>query len=135
MNISKIDDLRVYNLNNKIDLKKYYILLIITILFFVFIIIYPYQNISTYKLIVDNSYKLIVDDNFFPIKNNYLYINNKKYNYNVAEISEQKIIDNKIYYELKIDINLKVDTNIIPVIIKRGKTTLFNKFVNNLKGW
>ena len=54
MNISKIDDSLVYSLNNKIDLKKYYILLIITILFFVFIIIYPYQNISTYKLIVDN---------------------------------------------------------------------------------
>ncbi len=135
MNISKINDSLIYNLNDKIDLKSYYILLMITIIFFIFIICYPYQNISTYKLVVDDSYKLIVDDNFFPIKNNYLYINNKKYNYNVIEISGQNVIDNKTYYELKIDINLEINTSIIKVVIKRGKTTLFNKFVNNLKGW
>ena len=67
MNISKINDSLIYNLNDKIDLKSYYILLMITIIFFIFIICYPYQNISTYKLVVDDSYKLIVDDNFFPI--------------------------------------------------------------------
>ena len=135
MNISKLDSSLVYNLDSKLDLKIYYILVLITFIFFLFVLIYPYQNIYTYKLYIDDSYRLVVDDSFFPINNNYLYINNKKYTYNVLDISNPNVINNKLYYEVKIDINLKKDKNVIPIFIKKGKTTLFNKFINNMKGW
>ena len=110
MNISKLDSSLVYNLDSKLDLKIYYILVLITFIFFLFVLIYPYQNIYTYKLYIDDSYRIVVDDSFFPINNNYLYINNKKYTYNVLDISNPNVINN-------------------------GKTTLFNKFINNMKGW
>ena len=135
MNISKLDSSLVYNLDSKLDLKIYYILVLITFIFFLFVLIYPYQNIYTYKLYIDDSYRIVVDDSFFPINNNYLYINNKKYTYNVLDISNPNVINNKLYYEVKIDINLKKDKNVIPIFIKKGKTTLFKKFINNMKGW
>lgn len=135
MNILNLDNSIVYILNKKFDSKLYYFLIIVTLLFFIFIVLYPYQNILSYKLYVDDTYKLVVDENYFPINENYLYINNKKYNYSILEIIGPYLENKKIYYEIKISINLKKKNNIIPVNIYKGKTTLFNKFINNMKGW
>lgn len=135
MNILNLDNSIVYILNKKFDSKLYYFLIIVTLLFFIFIVLYPYQNILSYNLYVDDTYKLVVDENYFPINENYLYINNKKYNYSILEIIGPYLENKKIYYEIKISINLKKKNNIIPVNIYKGKTTLFNKFINNMKGW
>ena len=67
-----------------------------------------------------------------------LYIDNKKYNFEIKEISKDYIIiDNKNYYEIVLNINLedkyKIDNNILEIYIELEKTTLLKEIFNFLK--
>ena len=136
MSLEKLHENPIYILNLKVSIFKYYIFLIVIIILFSFLLFYPYNNYLNYILYIDNDYKLIVDDNFFPIEDKIIYINHKKYFYSVKNISEQKIIDNKVYYEVVIDIDIKdYDKNIIKVKVLKDKTTIFKKIIFNMKGW
>ena len=121
----------------KINISNYYYFLITVSLLFILLINTPYKTSYEYMLIKDDNYKLIVDDNFFPIKNKYLYYNHKKYGYNVIEISDAYITDNKRYYNVLVDINIndfKSDKNLFTVEIIKAKSTLLKYFINKMKG-
>ena len=121
----------------KINISNYYYFLIIVSLLFILLINTPYKTSYEYILIKDENYKLIVDDKFFPIKNKYLYFNHKQYAYNVVEISDAYVNDNKRYYNVIVDINIsdfKSDKNIFTVEIIKDKSTLLKYFLNKMKG-
>ena len=133
MKLKEISENYIYILNYKISFYKHIILTVSIMLILLLLLFFPYDNYLDYILYIDNDYKLLVDEKFFPIKNKYLYINHKKYFYSVKNISEPKILDNKTYFEVILDIdslNLK-DNNIIKVKVLNGKTTVFKKFIYN----
>ncbi len=120
----------IYTLNKELNFQKYYIILILVIIYGIIILVIPYTDYKSYILYVYSSeYQLIVDEDFFPIKNNNLYIEKQKYDYKILSIKET-IVNNKKYYQLTIDIslnkNIKKTNNIIKVNIKKGQTNLFN---------
>lgn len=122
--------------HNKINLTNYYYFLIIVIVAFILIVITPYKTSYNYVLIKNDTYKLIVDDNYFPIKNKHLYLNHKKYAYNVKNISDPYITDNKKYYDVEIDITIndfKENKNVFNISIVKGKSTLLKDFLKKLK--
>lgn len=127
----------IYNLNSTLNLFAYYLIILIVLAFIFCFIFCPYNKTFNYSLYVDDYYKLIVDDNFFPIKYKYLYIEHKKYSYDVLSISEPYILNDKKYYEVLINIDLSNynDKNIMIVTIVKEKTTVFNKLIKKLKGW
>ena len=109
------------------------ILIILTILFVVFSFI-PfniYKPLYGYVDITNNSSYLILDVNNsdFPVnKNNELYIKNKKYNYKIVKIEEDKLI-----LSVNLDNNLKIQNNIITVNILKNRTTLFKIIKSKIK--
>lgn len=127
----------VYNLNSSINLISYYLVVVLVLVLILCFIFCSYNETFNYSLYVDGDYKLIVDDNFFPIKYKYLYIEHKKYSYDVLNISEPYLLNNKKYYEILINIDLSNynDKNIMTITIVKEKTTIFNKLIKKLKGW
>ena len=109
------------------------ILIILTILFVVFSFI-PfniYKPLYGYVDITNNSSYLILDINNsdFPVnKNNELYIKNKKYNYKIVKIEEDKLI-----LSANLDNNLKIQNNIITANILKNRTTIFKIVKNKIK--
>ena len=109
------------------------ILIILTILFVVFSFI-PfniYKPLYGYVDITNNSSYLILDVNNsdFPVnKNNELYIKNKKYNYKIVKIEEDKLI-----LSVNLDNNLKIQNNIITANILKNRTTLFKIIKSKIK--
>lgn len=123
-------------LNEKIAISNYYYFLATIILILFLIINIPYQTSYNYSLVKDDNYKIIVDDNYFPIKNNYLLYNHKKYFYSVVEISDAYILDNRKYYNVFVNIknnDLKKDKNIYNITVVKKQSTLLNDFIKKLK--
>lgn len=109
------------------------ILIILTILFVVFSFI-PfniYKPLYGYVDITNDSSYLILDVNNsdFPVnKNNELYIKNKKYNYKIVKIEEDKLI-----LSVNLNNNLKIQNNIITANILKNRTTLFKIIKSKIK--
>ena len=109
------------------------ILIILTILFVVFSFI-PfniYKPLVGYVDITNNSSYLIlnISNSDFPVnKNNELYIKNKKYNYKIVKIEEDKLI-----LKVNLDNNLKIQNNMITANILKNRTTIFKIIKNNIK--
>ena len=82
----------VYNLNSSINLISYYLVVVLVLALILCFIFCSYNETFNYSLYVDGDYKLIVDDNFFPIKYKYLYIEHKKYSYDVLNIRDRKSV-------------------------------------------
>ena len=137
----EMDKLDIYNnsaiiLNNKTPKKIISwitILIILTILFVVFSFI-PfniYKPLVGYVDITNNSSYLIlnISNSDFPVnKNNELYIKNKKYNYKIVKIEEDKLI-----LKVNLDNNLKIQNNMITANILKNRTTIFKIIKNNIK--
>ena len=109
------------------------ILIILTILFimFSFIPFNIYKPLVGYVDITNDSSYLILNLNNrdFPInKNKELYIKNKKYNYEIVEIKEDKLI-----LSINLDDNLKIQNNVITVNVLKVRTTLFNIIKQKIK--
>lgn len=109
------------------------ILIILTILFimFSFIPFNIYKPLVGYVDITNDSSYLILNLNNrdFPInKNKELYIKNKKYNYEIVEIKEDKLI-----LSINLDDNLKIQNNVITVNVLKVRTTLFNIIKHKIK--
>lgn len=137
----KMDNLDIYNdsaiiLDRKTPKKiiSWITILIILITLFFFFSFLPfniYKPLVGYVDIVDNSSYLILDVNYsdFPInKNNELYIKNKKYNYKIVIIE-----DNKLILKINLDNNLKIQNNIVTANILKERTTLFKIIKNKIK--
>lgn len=127
----------IYQLSNKNNFYNHYIIIVFVFFILLITISTPYQIPVNYNLYINDNYKLIVDDNFFPVQNKKIYINHKSYSYNVLNIAEAKNINNKLYYEVEIDLktNKTFDKNILNVTFLKRKKSILNQLFQKLKGW
>ncbi len=138
---AKMDNLDIYN-NSRVILEKnapksivswitiLCILLILLIIFFS-IPFNVYKSYGGYISVYNhNSYlNLFITKGDFPIhKNSKLYIKNDKYNYEVIEIEDDKVI---LKVNLKDEIN--IDNNVVLVNILSNRTTVFEILKNKIK--
>lgn len=126
--------------DNNFKIINYYYILLIFLILGIFFLLFPITKYKDYTLYVSSSnYNLIVDEDFFPIKNNNMYIDGKRYDYEVLNIDDNYLVDNKKYYDIVIDVDLdksiNKSKNIIHVKIKKGKTNLLKIIIEEMKGW
>lgn len=125
--------------DNNFKIINYYYILLIFLILGIFFLLFPITKYKDYTLYVSSSnYNLIVDEDFFPIKNNNMYIDGKRYDYEVLNIDDNYLVDNKKYYDIVIDVDLdksiNKSKNIIHVKIKKGKTNLLKIIIEEMKG-
>ena len=98
------------------------------VLLFIFSLFIPYNTYKNYigrvKIQNNNSYILLEKNT--PLNKN-LYIDGKKYKYEIIDISD--------YTKIKIDLDeyLKVDSLYVNISIGSDKKTLFNELKNKIK--
>ena len=140
-----MNDIDIYNNSSVIMLKKVpvkiiswiTILLVFLIFILVFGIFFTYNKYEKCIGIVrgNNIVLELSPDKINKIKDR-LYIDNKKYNFEIKE-KDYIIIVNKNYYEIVLNINLedkyKIDNNILEIYIELEKTTLLKEIFNFLK--
>lgn len=140
-----MNDIDIYNNSSVIMLKKVpvkiiswiTILLVFLIFILVFGIFFTYNKYEKCIGIVrgNNIVLELSPDKINKIKDR-LYIDNKKYNFEIKE-KDYIIIDNKNYYEIVLNINLedkyKIDNNILEIYIELEKTTLLKEIFDFLK--
>lgn len=100
-------------------------IMLILLIIFMFIPYNTYQNYIGYVEIKNNNSFLLLERNT-PLNKN-LYINGKKYKY--------EILENKEYIKIKLDLeeSLKIDSLYLNVDIKSDKKTLFKVLKNKIK--
>lgn len=113
------------------------IVLIIIVSFFIISISYRYNTyievISYVNINEKYNIRGIIEKKDMPIKKNYkLYIEGKRYEYEIVDIKEY---DN--YYELfikcKVDKNLLINNNLVTLNFIKNKTTLMNEIIKKLR--
>jgi len=139
--------------NSEIILKRksfkiqYYIIfmsisIIIISLFLCFYKYQPYMYLQATVVKEDNSYYLktyILEEKITDINSTYAIINGKRKKYEVKNISEHFILDekNNKYYEIiissEIDSKLIIDNNIVDINIELSKTTFVKKIIEKIK--
>ena len=121
--------------------KRSFILIFILILFvfiFLFCCLLMFYKIPKYYLIngvvfKDNVVEVMVDDDELRLfyKNKYIYINNKKYEYDISNIVLDVLIqDGKKYSLIYIDCDLRneKENDIVKITIKKENIKLFRIF-------
>ena len=113
------------------------IVLVIIVSFFIISISYRYNTyievISYVNINEKYNIRGIIEKKDMPIKKNYkLYIEGKRYEYEIVDIKEY---DN--YYELfikcKVDKNLLINNNLLTLNFVKNKTTLMNEIIKKIK--
>lgn len=113
------------------------IVLIIIVSFFIISISYRYNTyievISYVNINEKYNIRGIIEKKDMPIKKNYkLYIEGKRYEYEIVDIKEY---DN--YYELfikcKVDKNLLINNNLVTLNFIKNKTTLMNEIIKKIR--
>lgn len=126
---------------------KYYIIsmfiLIISLLIFVSCFkYYPYINLKATLQIENNNYylrTLVQPEQINDINQSTLIINGNKYKYEVKNISDEYVLDEKYnkYYEVllesKMDSNLVINNNIIDINIQKPQTTFLKQIIKKIK--
>ena len=137
----KMDKLDIYNdsaiiLDKNIP-KKIISWITILIILMILFVVFSFVPFNIYKTFVgyiyiedNNSYVVLsINESDFPInKNNKLYIQNKKYDYEVVMIQEDKLVLN-----INLDDNLKIQDNQVILNILKNRTTLFEIIKNKIK--
>lgn len=113
---------------------------VLIILVFIFISVGFFYRFDVYSTVIgyvdindEYNLRIIIDKEEFPIKNDYeLYIDNKKYTYEIIDIKESQQI-----YQVLINCNLEeellVSNNIITIKLKKGKITLMDVLIKKIK--
>lgn len=119
------------------------ILLIGSIVLLLITFFYKFRLFSIYtgKIVKnekDNYIELNVDDSFLKYKNrNYYIINDKKSRCHIKEIVDSYYVNDKKYYNVKIncDLNKEININnsILDIKVDEGKVTLFQVFTKKIK--
>lgn len=119
------------------------ILLIGSIVLLLITFFYKFRLFSIYtgKIVKnekDNYIELNVDDSFLKYKNrNYYIINDKKSRCHIKEIVDSYYVNDKKYYNVKIncDLNKEININnsILDIKVDEGKVTLFEVFTKKIK--
>lgn len=109
------------------------ILIVLTLLFicFSFVPFNKYKKLKGYINIVEDTSFIIlkINKSDFPIdNNNQLYIKDKKYNYKIVNILEDKLI-----VKSNLDKNLKIQNNIVEVNLLKNRTTLYKIIKEKIK--
>ena len=121
-----MDNIDIFNnsaiiLERKVPIKIVSWITILIMLSIIFIIL-SFVNFNIYQkysaLYLNN--KLIVYGDAFP-HNNKLYIENKKYKYEILSID-----NNKIILDIDLDENLKVNNSIITINVLKDRTNIFS---------
>lgn len=100
-------------------IKSWITILISLLILFVFISFIKFNTYEDYTGLYLNK-QVIIYSNQFPL-NNKLYIEGKKYTYNIISIN-----DNKVILDIELDNNLKVDNNVLRINLLKDRTTIFN---------
>ena len=97
-----------------------------------FILLKKYENISTYTGIKENNQtQILIEENNIPKLPDKLIFENKKYNYQIKEISDNYYINNnKIYKMITIESDYKTNKKAVELKFVYGKKSLFD----NIKG-
>lgn len=128
-----MDNIDIFNnsaiiLENKLPkrIKSWITVLILLLIFFIPI---SFVNFNTYKMYygVYKNNQITVYSNNFPL-NKKLYINGKKYNYEILNINDEKVILN-----IKLDNNLKFENNALYLNVLESRTNLFSLFKRKWK--
>ena len=145
----KIHNNYSYIINKKTSKAIILWLLFLIISFIIFIIIalnYEYHIYNSYfgyiKKIDDSFYTIIYvkKDKISELSESILFVDDLEYDFEIFSISDEYFVnDNELYYEVILNLDLKekylIENNIINVILKNNKTTIYQELKKGLKTW
>lgn len=145
----KIHNNYSYIINKKTSKVIILWLLFLIISFILFIIIslkYEYNIYNSYFGYVkkiDNSFYTIVyiqKDKISELSTSTLLVDDLEYDFEIVSISDEYFVnDNELCYEVILNLNLKekylIENNIINIILKNDKTTIYQELKKGLKKW
>ena len=145
----KIHNNYSYIINKKTSKVIILWLLFLIINFILFIIIslkYEYNIYNSYFGYVkkiDNSFYTIVyiqKDKISELSTSTLLVDDLEYDFEIVSISDEYFVnDNELCYEVILNLNLKekylIENNIINIILKNDKTTIYQELKKGLKKW
>jgi len=129
-----------YNLITYLDRKKHSSLIFILLMIGIIYIIYSFNFYMYDKeiLIKDNgNYRLILPSEKIDsvVNNKYVYINNKKYKYNVKKIDGTfENINGTIYQSIILDLDYNFKSSVKDVYFLKYKKTLLNMIIDTIRG-
>ena len=122
-------------------------LLIISFIMFIIISLkyeyYLYQSYFGYVKKIDNLFYIVIyveKENINELSESNLLVDNKEHSFKIISISEEYfIIENKICYQVILDFDLseqsKIENNIIDIVLKNNKTTIYQELKKGIKKW
>lgn len=145
----KIHNNYSYIINKKTSKVIIFWLLFLIISFVLFIIIslkYEYNIYNSYFGYIkkiDNSFYTIVyiqKDKISELSTSTLLVDDLEYDFEIVSISDEYFVnDNELCYEVILNLNLKekylIENNIINIILKNDKTTIYQELKKGLKKW
>lgn len=145
----KIHNNYSYIINKKTSKVIILWLLFLIISFILFIIIslkYEYNIYNSYFGYVkkiDNSFYTIIyiqKDKISELSTSTLLVDDLEYDFEIVSISDEYFVnDNELCYEVILNLNLKekylIENNIINIILKNDKTTIYQELKKGLKKW
>ena len=145
----KIHNNYSYIINKKTSKVIILWLLFLIISFILFIIIslkYEYNIYDSYFGYIkkiDNSFYTIVyiqKDKISELSTSTLLVDDLEYDFEIVSISDEYFVnDNELCYEVILNLNLKekylIENNIINIILKNDKTTIYQELKKGLKKW
>lgn len=115
----------------------YWLIIIITIIIAsLFILLKKYDDSSIYMGIKENNTtKILVEEENITYLPKQMVYENKKYDYEIKEISEEYYLDNNIHYRLiTITSNYETDNKAVNIKFIYGRTCLLDKIIKIVKG-
>ena len=145
----KIHNNYSYIINKKTSKVIILWLLFLIISFILFIIIslkYEYNIYDSYFGYIkkiDNSFYTIIyiqKDKISELSTSTLLVDDLEYDFEIVSISDEYFVnDNELCYEVILNLNLKekylIENNIINIILKNDKTTIYQELKKGLKKW
>ena len=112
------------------------VLIIIIIIATSFILLKKYDDSKVYMGIKEtNTTKLLVEEENIASLPKQIVYENKKYDYEIKEISDEYYLDNNIHYRLiTIISNYEADNKAVNIKFIYGRTSLLDKIIKIIKG-
>lgn len=145
----KIHNNHSYILNKKTSKVIIIWLIFLSISFILFLIIalkYEYNIYNSYFGYIkkiDNSFYTIIyvpNDKVNELSTSILLVDDLEYDFEIVSISDEYFVNNdELCYEVILNFNLKekylIENNIINLVLKNNKTTIYQELKKGLKKW
>ena len=145
----KIHNNHSYILNKKTSKIIIIWLIFLSISFILFLIIalkYEYNTYNSYFGYIkkiDNSFYTIIyvpNDKVNELSTSILLVDDLEYDFEIVSISDEYFVNNdELCYEVILNFNLKekylIENNIINLVLKNNKTTIYQELKKGLKKW